>query len=182
MQPASRFVFRGLSGTLTPAGLAIVALALAAPASLSAQSAEIKPEPGPGDMVVLRDVPTRAAQREGHGDAFTVSTAPNLAFANALELGIAELDDADAALITSSALNGLNQLALVDNGAVATESLIAETLRGTGLTAFGNPAGGGAGSIVNGSVDAALATADAATSSALGSISTALNGQTGPGQ
>ncbi len=181
MQHAARLAFPALPSVSGPAGLALAALVLSGSVSASAQSAEVKPEPGPGDMVVLRDVPTRAAHKEGHGDAFTVSTAPNLAFANALELGVAELDDADAALITSSALNGINQLVRVESGVVATESLIAGTLRDNALSVFGSQTGGAA-SIVNGSVDAALATADAATGSALGAINSALNGQVGPGK
>ena len=182
MLRASQVFMRGLCTTLAAVVFAggLVPACLAPP--LAAQSAEVKPDPEAGDMVVLREVPTRAGQKEGTGDAFVVNMAPNAAFTDALDLGIAELDDADAALITSTALNGFNQLGLIDASSATTDALIAGTLRDNGLSLLGNPAGSAGVSVVRGSVDAALSATTAATASALGNISGALGNLNGGGQ
>ena len=143
---------------------------------LWAQTVEIKPDPEAGDMVLTRDVPTRAGQKEGNGEALVANMAPGDVFSDALDLGISELDDADAARITSTALNGLARLSAVDEAATSSDALVAQTLRDNGITLFGDPSGSGAGSIVNGSVDAAISNANSATQAALGSLSDALGG------
>lgn len=161
----------------------MAALATVAPlTSASAQSAQMEADASPGSMVVLRDVPTRPAQHDAAGDALTITLAPDDVFAGALDLGLAEIDDAQAALITSSVMNGLNQLAQIDAGSAATESLIADSLQQNGLSFLTGSGPTSAGSIVSGSVDASLATANAAIGSALGSVSGALGGLNGGGQ
>lgn len=161
----------------------IAALATVLPlASVSAQSAQMEAEASPGSMVVLRDVPTRPAQHDAAGEALTITLAPDDVFAGALDLGLAEIDDAQAALITSSVLHGLGQLAEVDAGNAATEGLIAESLQQNGLSFLNGSGPTSAGSIVSGSVDASLATTNAAINSALSSVSGALGGLNGGGQ
>ncbi|MBD2842124.1 hypothetical protein [Erythrobacter rubeus] len=150
--------------------------------SASAQSAQMEAETSPGSMVVLREVPTRPAQHDAAGEALTVTLAPNDAFADALDLGLAELDDAQAATITSSVMNGLSFLNQVDAGSAATDSLIADSLQQNGLSFLNGSGPTSAGSIVSGSVDASLAAANSAIGSALGSVSGALGGLNGTGQ
>ncbi len=182
MQNVASTIGKRSSGTCWPLLASVAVIAAASPASLSAQSAQIEKEPSPGSMVILRDVPTRPAQHNATGDALTITLAPNDAFANALDLGLAELDDAQAALITSTALNGLNQLAQIDAGNTATDALIAETLQRNGLSFLDGSSNTSAGSIVSGALDASLSTANGAIESALGSVSSALGGLNGGGQ
>ncbi|MGB3471875.1 MAG: hypothetical protein WBA51_13720 [Erythrobacter sp.] len=165
-------------GRLTAASTIIF---LAWPATVAAQSAETAPPPEPGSMIVLREVPTRPAQATGTGDTLTVSMTPNDAFANALDIGLAELDDAQAALITSSALNRFNPVAQA--GAANTAgALVTQTLGRDGLSVLDSSLESSAGSIVSGSVGSSLAAANTALDGALGSVATALGGLNGGGQ
>jgi len=156
-------------------------ICLAWPATVAAQSAETAPPPEPGSMIVLREVPTRPAQATGTGDTLTVSMTPNDAFANALDVGLAELDDAQAALITSSALNRFNPVAQAGVANTA-GALVTETLGRNGLSVHDSSLNSSAGSIVSGSVGSSLSAANTAIDGALGSLSTALGGLNGGGQ
>lgn len=156
--------------------LAASTLAISLPSAASAQSAQTAPPPAPGSMIVLRDVPTRPAQATGTGETLEVQTAPQFAFGDAVELGINELDDATAALITSSTINGFAQLSRVDAGSNAVDALIGDTLSQNNLAILDGGTSSSAGSIVSGSIGASIDAANASIGSALGSLNGALGG------
>ncbi|QFT76457.1 hypothetical protein [Erythrobacter sp. THAF29] len=176
--------FCAFAGRHLIAGAAIGALALAMPLPAAAQTVDIKDDPEAGDMVLLRDVPTRAGQKRGRGDALVANASPNAAFDDGIALGVNQIDDAKAAEITSSVLSLLDNLPVVDGSISSTESLISEAVRDSQATPFNDPSATGLTSFVNGSVGSAMATADSATRDALGSINQALGGLSlgGPGQ
>ncbi|WP_298307777.1 hypothetical protein [uncultured Erythrobacter sp.] len=150
---------------------AVVSAAL--PVSLAAQTAQAGGEPSPGSLLITRDVPTRPAQATGSGDILEVSLSPNQVFEGAIRLGISELDDAQAALITSSALNGLDQFSKINSANGTTDSLASDTLERSGLVSLNGLAETGGGSIVSNSIGTGLGSANAAVNSALGSVSNA---------
>lgn len=165
-------------------GVVVTTLAIAAPFPLAAQSVETKAEPEAGDMVLLRDVPERAGQKEGRGDALVANASPNTAFDDAIALGVNQIDDTDAAAITASVLSDLNNLGMVDSALAGTESLIADAVRDSQSVPFSDPTAAGITSIVNGSVGSAMSSANSATQNALGNLNAALGSLSlgGPGQ
>ena len=170
--------FLNVRATVAAASL----VGLAFPTALAAQSAETASPPPPGSMIVLRDVPTRPAQATGTGETLTVQTSPDFAFADALELGIDELDDATAALITSSTINGINQLARLDAGSATTDTLINEALSQNNLALLNGGPNSDAGSIVSGAVDQSLGAVNSAIGNALGGLNSSIGNLNGGGQ
>lgn len=166
-------------------GCALAGFATAAlPSSLSAQAVETKSDPEAGDMVLLRDVPMRAGQKQGRGDALVANPAPQAAFDDAIASGVNPINDAEAEAITSSALSQLDNLQMVDDALGETTARIADVVRDSQSIPFADPNATGLTSFVNGSVGAALNSANSATRDALGSINSALGGLNpgGPGQ
>ncbi|KEO89044.1 hypothetical protein EH31_13435 [Erythrobacter longus] len=149
-------------------------VSVAWPMSLAAQTAQAGGEPSPGSLLITREVPTRPAQATGSGDILEVSLIPNQAFEGAIRLGISELDDAQAAQITSSALDGIDQFSQIASATRSSNALVSGALERNGLVSPNGITETGGGSVVASSIGSGLGSANAAVNSALGSLSRAI--------
>lgn len=169
MQNRSQNFSEKLIGACIRASLVIAAVLFVWGDTLAAQSARTAPPPPSGSIIVYRDIPTRPAQATGTGETLTVNMAPNEAFVSSLELGIVELDDAQAALITSSSLQELNRLIQIGTARNATGALTRENPGRADLPSLDFGMNTSSGSLVSGSISVGVAPANTAVGSVLSS-------------
>ena len=163
------------------AALAVACLSGLAPfQALQAQGTGVGPTAPPGSFIIVREVPTRPAYEPGVGDATWVETSPNQAFTDALDLGLAIIDDAAAASINSGPVLAQQQAAAASFQ--TTDQAISDSMISSGMAALNQQGGGSIGSAVGAPLDAGLAAGTAGIDSAIVSVSGALSGLGGLGR